>query len=359
MRTITIDIPFGLTIILHTRLPGRLWIYYKARTPETNRPNATSSTLESRSQFDEIIVDVPPGSPKDTFVREFSAYRQCTSLKIVLNQSNATVPAGLQRSTSRASVRTEIAYNDGDWNLEDWMPYFQEHHIKVRDFCFEPSPTSQKAFEIFDPCLALLHYERMVKMRAKEIRQLYHIRWLTKEQALTRLSPEELEICPSEYPWTPLKVERPTGTRDEVMAALRHHLKRTYRPDDEVANIEVARNIAEGKHAPTLRDVDSHSQQVDIEMSDVSSDAVDSTLAGDEWSHSGDMDAEVHVSLSSTSHTIASHSPTLQHSPTPPTITSIQRSSTPIPSSVDDDDTIVSSQNRPRGLARTQTLLTF
>ncbi|KIM87988.1 hypothetical protein PILCRDRAFT_814661 [Piloderma croceum F 1598] len=191
MRTITIDVPFGLTIILRTRLPGRLWIDCKARNPESSRSNATSSTLESRSRFDEIIVDVPPGSPKDTF-------------------PNATVSVGVQRSTSRASVRTEIAYSDGDWHLADWMPYFQEHHIKVRDFYFEPSPTSQKAFEIFDPCLALLKYERIVKMRAKEIRQLYHIQWLTKEQALSRLSPGELEIRSSEYPWTPLKLERPS-----------------------------------------------------------------------------------------------------------------------------------------------------
>jgi hypothetical protein len=251
-------------------------------------------------------------------------------------------------------VRTEKAYNDGDWHLADWMPYFQERHIKVRDFCFEPFPTSQKAFEIFDPCLALFKYELMVKMRAKEIRQLYHIRWLTKEQALSRLSPGELEIRSSEYPWIPLKLERPSGTQDEVIAALRHHLRRTYHLDDnEVANVEFVGNIAEAEHAPTLLDVDIHSQQIDIEMSGVSSDAVDSTLAGDEWLPSGGVDAEAHDSLSSTPYTIASYSPT------PPTTTSIQRSSPPISSSVEGDDTIVSSQNRPRGLARTQTLLTF
>jgi hypothetical protein len=192
-------------------------------------------------------------------------------------------------------VRTEVAYSD-DWDFADWMPYFQEHGIKVRDFCFEPFPTSQKALEIFDPCIALLKYERMVKMSTKEIRQLYAIRWLTEEQARSRLPPgerlsfAELDNHPSDYPWTRLKLKRPYGTRDEIIAALRRHLKHTYHLDEnDFRNIEFDGNIVDPEHSPTVLDI--YSQNVDIEMGDASSDAIDSTVIssiGREGPHTSD-----------------------------------------------------------------------
>ena len=145
------------------------------------------------------------------------------------------VPNRLERSDSRASQSTEPAYND-EWNSEEWIPYFQDQGIKIRDFAIEPLPSLEKVVEVFDPCIALLKYERMVKMRTREITRLFYIQWLTEEQARSRLSPEEWVALEDKqalsYPWTHLKLEKPTGTRDEVVAALRHHLKRTYPRQD-------------------------------------------------------------------------------------------------------------------------------
>jgi len=69
-------------------------------------------------------------------------------------------------------------------------------------------------------------------MTAREVMRLYDIRWLTEEQAKSRLDPGELVALDNErrdeYPWTHLKLEKPTGSPDEVISALRLHIKRTY-----------------------------------------------------------------------------------------------------------------------------------
>ena len=75
MRTITIDVPFGLTIILRTRLPGRLSIDCTARDSESSGSNVTSSTPVPRPRFERILVDIPPDYPNDTFVRELPLCR--------------------------------------------------------------------------------------------------------------------------------------------------------------------------------------------------------------------------------------------------------------------------------------------
>ena len=69
MRTITIDVPFGLTIKLRTNVPGRLSIGGGTRNFESQGLGATSASQVSRQQSAEISISVPPSSSEDKSVR--------------------------------------------------------------------------------------------------------------------------------------------------------------------------------------------------------------------------------------------------------------------------------------------------
>lgn len=138
----------------------------------------------------------------------------------------------MARSDSRASQRTENAYNEV-WNFEEWQPYYEEQGIKIRDFAHEPSALKERPPTIFDPCNAYLKYLRSVVLYPKEVLHLYDMGWLTKEQAERCMRVNERPLLntenrPAEHPWVPLDVEKPTGTLEEILEALRLHIQRTY-----------------------------------------------------------------------------------------------------------------------------------
>jgi hypothetical protein len=96
----------------------------------------------------------------------------------------------------------------------------------------------------------------------------------------------ESDKRPSEYPWTHLKLEKPTGTQDEVVAALRLHLKRTYSDIDFDDSITDPRDTDNVDSHPQHADIHSSSRKAnengeedaDIKMADVLSVASDSSL---------------------------------------------------------------------------------
>lgn len=139
----------------------------------------------------------------------------------------------IKRPDSRASQRTEPAYNEEPWILEEWEPYYKEQGIKIRDFAHEP-PTEGRAPATFDPCNAMLKFVQNVKLDLWEVWHLCDMGWLTEEQAKTCSNPADwpslmdASVRRPEYPWTPLKLEKPTGTDEEVLAALRRHRNSTY-----------------------------------------------------------------------------------------------------------------------------------
>lgn len=208
MRNIAIDIPFGLSFTLRTRVPGTLSIKYIApkggTTNDAPMPLAELSNHrirdgeeeeEEEESWREVRVDVPlPPSPQVT----------------------------------------EKAYNPDDpENQQDyWVEQLQQMGIHARDFGVEPYPNDLKAPEIFDPCIAFLKYGLGVKLTIREVRQLTSLGWLTVEQAQAqaRMSPEEWSSCTClpEYPWMALNFERPTGTHEEILASLRRQLSLTY-----------------------------------------------------------------------------------------------------------------------------------
>ena len=124
-------------------------------------------------------------------------------------------------------------------------------------------------------------------MRAREIKQLYDVRWLTEEQARSRLPPEEWPSLgkPSEYPWTPLKIDKPTGTRDEIIAALRLHLKRTYSDINFDSSAADSPDMATSFDDDQLADIRSLFRNADeIEEGDINTEMAG---ASSEATHSG------------------------------------------------------------------------
>lgn len=198
MRTIVVDIPFGISFALHTVVPGLLSIEYTTQNNATQH-DASTPPPAHRPQWPAVhvmVVDIPPLPSPDP---------------------------------------TEKAYNPDD--QENQQEYCVEQlkllGIPARDFAFEPYPNDQKAPEVFDPCIALFKYKYGVEMTARDVVRLMSLGWLTKEQVQSDISKEGwaslIESSNAlEYPWVSLKMDPPTGNYDAIMTSLRRQISLTY-----------------------------------------------------------------------------------------------------------------------------------
>jgi hypothetical protein len=209
MRRITVDIPFGFSFALRTRVPGVLSVEYSTRTPKSATRRNDDVSMES---------SIPPYPEEED---DEEAERESHQMHI-----NIPPPPSPQL--------TEKAYTPHDF--ENQQAYHTQQlktlNIPARDFAFEPYPNDRKAPEVFDPCLALLKFGTGVKMGRREVRRLVEIGWLTEEQVQVGagFTPEEWDesVSPKEYPWIPLRFERPTGTPEEMLECLRRQIDVTY-----------------------------------------------------------------------------------------------------------------------------------
>lgn len=287
MRTFIIDVPFGLSITLRTKVPGRISISYRNRhrnSAESRGVSRSSKTIASMAlgnaahEPSEIEIDVPTVP-----VRVYQAMKSLRDATDKFPKPVAHSP--VDRPDSRASQRTEPVYED-HWDLHEWMPIYTSYNIKIRDFAHEPFPNNQKAPVIFDPCIGLLNVERKVKVRAGEVRRLFDMGWLTEDEARGALPQAEMwdeilsrERRECEYPWIPLNIDRPSGTTEEVIDALRQHMRRTYPKQRDLVDEEshpgttIAQGLLDGEtsssgtHPPIMQSGDE-----DVEMGDVSRD---------------------------------------------------------------------------------------
>jgi hypothetical protein len=82
----------------------------------------------------------------------------------------------------------------------------------------------------------------------------------------------DLDRRSREYPWTHLKVEKPIGTHDEVVSALRIHIKRTYAGrkyllgEHDVSDIEFDGHNVTMDHPHSVLSIDVHGRHTDISL---------------------------------------------------------------------------------------------